>query len=325
MGRLIFAQSQYFAECHASTLVQLPKNRFFAAWFAGSKEGHADVGIWGVLQNDGQWTTPHLLAKIDQRPHWNPVLFLDQHGILHLFFKVGDTIDSWETWEIVSTDLGTTWSPAHELVPGDRGGRGPVKNKLIVLTSGAWLAPASLERHKQWTAFVDRSDDDGKTWHTSGAIPMDTNLISGEGVIQPTLWESEPGHIHMFLRSSCGHICRSESYDDGHTWSTIIPTDLPNNNSGIDVARMQDGTLALVYNPVKKNWGSRSPLAIALSYDNGRTWPHRINLESEEGEYSYPAIIPTATGMAVTYTWRRKSIAFWQGTMEQISEQSMML
>ena len=43
-------------------------------------------------------------------------------------------------------------------MPGDRGGRGPVKNKVIVLSDGTWLAGASLEPDA-WDVFVDRSGD----------------------------------------------------------------------------------------------------------------------------------------------------------------------
>ena len=46
-------------------------------------------------------------------------------------------------------------------------------------------------------------------------------------------------------------------------------------------------------------------------FENNRTWSERIDLETEPGEYSYPAIIPTGDGkLAVTYTWRRERIAW---------------
>jgi predicted neuraminidase len=62
-------------------------------------------------------------------------------------------------------DHGTTWSEPKELIAGDHGGRGPVKNKNIVLADGTWLAPASLEgpkpggKRRVWRAFVDISHD----------------------------------------------------------------------------------------------------------------------------------------------------------------------
>ena len=312
----LFADDRPFAQCHASTLVQLPNNRFLAAWFGGTHEKHPDVGIWGAERREGRWSPPRLLAKVRQSPHWNPVLFADPAGRVHLFFKVGDEIPQWETWVITSEDGGQSWSAPRELAPGNRGGRGPVKNKPILLSNGDWLAPASVETAEDWDVFVDRSMDGGITWQ-AGAL-LDRSAVAGLGVIQPALWESEPGRVHMLMRSTAGAVFRGDSTDDGQTWCPVYPTALPNNNSGLDLARLHDGTLALVYNPVAGNWAARTPLRLALSFDNGRTWPRALDIETEPGEYSYPAIIPTAVGMAITYTWRRERIACWMGSIEQV-------
>ena len=313
----IFADERPFAQCHASTLVQLSDGRFLAAWFAGSKESDANVGIWGADCHQGHWSAPRLLAKTRNDAHWNPVLHVDAADRVYLFFKVGVTIPEWETWAIESADGGQHWTEPRELVTGDRGGRGPVKNKLITLSDGAWLAGASLEEGA-WDVFVDRSEDLGQTWTASDLVARDPAVFTGRGAIQPTLWESAPGQVHMLVRTTCGIIGRSDSSDGGRSWSTLYATDLPNNNSGLDLARFADGTLALVCNPTTKG---RTPICVLLSTDNGQTWPRRLDLETDEGEYSYPAIITTQTGIAITYTWKRERIAFWQGSIDQISEQ----
>jgi len=315
----LFADQQPFAQCHASTLVQLSNGRFLAAWFGGSKEGHADVGIWSAERSGCQWSAPQLLAKVRNCAHWNPVLHVGGDGRVHLFFKVGVQITDWETWVIESDDDGRAWTEPRELVAGDRGGRGPVKNKPIALTDGTWLAGASLEE-STWEVFVDRSADGGKTWKASPLIERDSTVFTGRGAIQPTLWESAPDKVHMLVRSTCGQIGRSDSTDGGLSWSPLYPTELPNNNSGLDLARLKDGTLALICNPVAKG---RTPLSVLLSTDNGLTWPRRLDLEKEAGEFSYPAIIATKVGLAITYTWKRKRIAFWMGSVEQIPEASI--
>ena len=317
----VFNEAKDFKECHASTLLRLKDGTFLAAWFGGTKEKNPDVGIWMSKGQANLWEPPFQIAKIRGDAHWNPVLFQTPQGRIYLFFKVGKEIPVWETWVKTSDDQGKTWSEAYELVPGDKGGRGPVRNKPIVLSNGTWLAGSSFENGvtKQWNAFVDRSEDNGKTWNATPYVPINREEFKGAGVIQPTLWESQPGIVHMLLRSTAGLIYRSDSKDYGKTWSTIYPTELPNPNSGIDLTRLSNGTLALLYNPDHKNWGSRGSLNLAISYDNGLTWPKKINLEegAVNDEYSYPAIIAIGDAVAYTYTWNRKRIAF--GTVSNLS------
>jgi predicted neuraminidase len=321
---LIFPEQSQVKEVHASTLVLLPDDSVLAAWFGGTKESMDDVAIWLSHRVDGQWQTPHIVAKISNEAHWNPVLYVEA-GKVHLWFKVGKPIPQWRTYVMTSDDWGMTWTTPRELVAGDKGGRGPVKNKPIKLASGAWLAPASIEvgatpstetgeaKDAAWDAFVDRSEDQGQTWQRSELVAYDHENTKGEGIIQPTLWESEPGKVHMLLRSGDGWVYRSDSDDDGKTWCQAYPTDLPNNNSGIDVVRCDDGMLALIYNPVGGNWGGRSPITLSFSSDNGKTWAKQMDLETIKGEFSYPAIITTPDGLAITYTHDRKSISYWRG------------
>ena len=224
----------------------------------------------------------------------------------------------------VSTDGGRSFGKPEELVGGDRsGGRGPVKNKCIRLASGRVLAPASTE-NRGWNCFVDISDDDGKSWrkapkirteretpifnrlndYTSNKIPM----------IQPTLWESENGKVHMLTRTPVGRIYRSDSEDNGESWCEAYATDLPNNNSGIDLVKTPDGSLWLLSNPVEENWGERSPLTLQKSVDNGAIWETVLVLEEEkkDSEFAYPAIEYSDGSLYVTYTWERLNVAFWK-------------
>ncbi len=311
----VFGDDRPFAQCHASTVLRTNDGEFLVAWFGGTHEKHDDVGIWLSNGAPGNWSAPREVAKIREDAHWNPVLFQDPSGAITLFFKVGKTIDFWETWFQVSHDNGETWSEAKELVVGDKGGRGPVRNKPIVLSDGTWLAPASNELKGVWNAFVDRSEDGGKTWTEGEFVKLERDSSFGEGVIQPALWESAPGKVHMLLRSSAGVICRSDSEDYGRTWSPVYKTDLPNPNSGIDVTKLEDNTLVLIFNPDDENWGSRSPISLAVSKDNGHTWDPIIELDrgDVEDEFSYPSVISFGDTVAVTYTWKRQRVAFWMG------------
>lgn len=324
-------EGKQFQICHASNLCLLPDGEKMAVWFAGSREGADDIGIWSSRTKNGIWSAPKLTAKDSDEPHWNPVLFLKKDGTLLLFYKVGRVIAKWRTHVRVSHDFGEMFSDGHELVPGDEGGRGPVRCKVISLSDGSMLAGASTEAGI-WTAYADRSEDGGKTWELTAPvrislsekhaevhsdIPLSKQSFSGRGVIQPTLWESAPGRVHMMLRSSESFIFRADSEDGGRSFSAPYSTGLPNNNSGIDVARMEDGLLVLIMNPTSVNFGPRCPMVAMTSADNGKTWNEELILENrvdpetgKPGEYSYPCVIADGKYVYVTYTWNRRTIAY---------------
>ena len=314
----VFTGEQTFAQCHASSLVHLQGDEFIVAWFGGTSEGNQDVAIWLARGGPGGWQRPVKVAKVNNQAHWNPVLFKDKTGTIHLFFKVGTTPSYWSTWHQNSSDNGLSWSEAKLLVKNEQANnqplaRGPVRSKPIILSNGSWLAGASDESQGKWNVFADASQDQGRSWQHTGFIPLDPALVSDRGVIQPTLWESQAGVVHMMTRSTEDVIFRSDSLDSGKTWSALYPTQLPNNNSAIDVVKLDapSEALALVFNKLATD-GIRTPINLALSFDNGQTWPHSIELEHQPGsEFSYPAIIQVGNRVYGTYTWNRKRIAFW--------------
>ncbi|WJH37421.1 exo-alpha-sialidase [Paenibacillus sp. CC-CFT747] len=184
------------------------------------------------------------------------------------------------------------------------------------MRDGTWLAPASIETEEAWDSFVDISRDEGKTWTQSGWVPIDHSKLKGKGIIQPTLWSGDD-QVHMLLRSTEGYIYRSDSTDNGETWSEAYPTTLVNNNSGIDLAQLPNGTLVLVHNPVEGNWAARTPLICSASQDNGETWKEAFVLENEPGEYSYPAIVAKGDRTFIVYTWKRERIVCWEIVWEE--------
>jgi predicted neuraminidase len=176
MVKFVFGKDRPFAQCHASTVEVSKDGTIVVAWFGGSHERGADVGIWSSYYENGKWSYPKEVAKVNETAHWNPVLFRDNNNIVHLFFKVGTDESNWVTYVMQSKD-GKTWSKPVELVKGDIGGRGPVKNQPIILSDGTWVAPASVEV-TGWKSFVDISHDQGKTWEKSNYF--DGRIIENE-------------------------------------------------------------------------------------------------------------------------------------------------
>lgn len=297
-----------FPECHASTLAETPQG-LVAAWFGGTKEKDPDVGIW-VSRLDGTWTPPVEVATGVQAdgkrlPCWNPVLFQAPKGELLLFYKVGPSPSTW--WGMLkrSLDGGKTWSDAERLPDGILG---PIKNKPVLLASGALLCPSSSEK-SNWRVHFEQTSDWGKTWQKTSAI----NDGKEDGAIQPSVLFHANGRLQALCRSQkSGFIVETWSEDAGKTWSPLAKTTLPNPNSGTDAVTLSDGRQLLVYNPVPPTpgkWGGpRTPLSVAISKD-GKIWQSVAVLEDAPGEYSYPAVIQTADGLVhITYTWKRQRI-----------------
>ena len=184
-------------------------------WRACSAERRreSDPDIWTSRRSGGKWSEPVRVSADRNVPHWNPVLFRLADGTVILFFKVGKKVRVWKTYAVKSADNGLTWGEPYELVPGDEtDGRGPVKNKPIRISNGTILAPASTEDNG-WLPFVDISEDECETWQKQPDFPSKKRKGQPVPMIQPTLWESEPGRIHALVRTSVRHAYRSDSDD----------------------------------------------------------------------------------------------------------------
>jgi len=290
-----------FAQCHASTLAQ-SGDALVAAWFAGTREGNSDVGIWFARRIEGKWSEPTKVADGRQEsgrrfPCWNPVLFQPDEGPLLLFYKVGPSPRAWWGMLLRSEDGGQSWSEPVRLPEGIFG---PIKNKPVMLASGVLLCGSSTE-DEGWRVHFERTPDLGKTWETVGPV-NDGKQFSA---IQPTLLLPGEGVVQTLCRSRQGRIVQVVSEDGGRSWGEMTATPLPNPNSGIDAVTLADGRHLLVYNHTRRG---RSPLNVAVS-DDGESWQAAIVLEDEPGEYSYPAVIQTADGRVhISYTWKRRRI-----------------
>jgi predicted neuraminidase len=286
--------------CHGSTIAELPAGGMVAAWYAGTREGHPDVSILGARKAPGarSWSTPEVWADTPGKSEGNPVLFVDPHGIVWLFFVTQEE-PGWENCRIKlrqSRDGGATWGDVQ--VWREERGWMP-RNKLLVLRSGDILFPLYDER--AWQSVFGYSTDGGTSWH-------DTARVASEpGNIQPSVVQLSDGSLLALLRDA-GHefLWRTRSRDDGRTWLAAERTTLRNPNSAADMVRLRNGHLVLAFNDSS---AKRSPLTIGVSEDEGESWPVRRDLETEDNEFSYPAIIQSQDGLVhVTYTYKRTHI-----------------
>lgn len=289
--------------CHAGTLAELPGGGLLAAFYAGTHEGHSDVALLTACLPPGAdaWRDVRVVVDTPGKSEGNPVLHMDAHGLVTLFF-VTQQQPGWNyvlAYAMTSRDQGRTWSEPR-LLSTTQGWM--VRNKPIRLRSGRTVLPCYDEI--TWRSFCLLSEDEGATWRQSGWLEGPCQ------VIQPTLLERRDGSILALMRSGppadrpdWRRLWRSESCDGGETWSPCEPTELPNPDSACDLAALGDGRAVLIFNDTPQG---RTPLSAALSFDEGRAWPLRRALETDADEFSYPAVIRARDGLIHTlYTWRR--------------------
>lgn len=199
----------------------------------------------------------------------------------------------------VSRDEGKTWSDPINCITDKNGYFVLNNNRVIQLKSGRLMMAVALHASEdgKWsnkaTLYAYYSDDNGKTWTSSAPVPNNTETITQE----PGLIELKDGRIMMIIRASGGKQQLSYSSDQGATWSHIEASTITSPLSPASIARIpRTGDLLLVWNnnpKAEKEWhgGVRTPLTIAISKDEGKTWTHVKNIETDpDGWYCYIAI-----------------------------------
>ena len=303
---------------HAAFIERLDDGTLACLWFGGTLEGKADISIYGSTLAPGAqcWSAPTRLSDDPQRSEQNPVLARDGNGRWQLFHTAQPAGNQDECLlrarEVELRDGVLCGGPPRtiELPLGTF-----VRARFVRRTDGAWMMPVfrCIPRPGQrWngshdTAGVAVSHDEGKTWTL-------TEVPGSIGSVHMTIVPLEgPRMAAFYRRRQSDFVHRSESLDGGVTWSAPEPTDVPNNNSSINVIRLADGRLAMVCNPMSAAlssdrrsslydeieagddrpdatggcapvWGvPRAPLTLCISTDGGRSFPRRRVIDDSPG------------------------------------------
>ena len=298
---------------HPAALAELANGDLFLAYYGGSGEYSADSQDFGARLAKGstKWTKPEPIRPRPKEPEGNPVVWQAPDGVVWLFSVVrpGET---WSTSRIVartSKDGAHAWSEPTYLTT-EAGTM--VRGKPILLTSGDYLLPVYCETGHDpekvgadTKSFFLRYDPKAKTWSESSRIS------SRLGNLQPAVAELSKNDLICFCRRGGdyaprkdGFIVRSESHDGGHTWSEGVDTRFPNPNAAVDVVRLRNGHLILVFNDSASR---RTPLTVALSLDGGKTFVHRRNIAEGAKDFAYPYAIQTSDDkIHIVYTTDRR-------------------
>ncbi|TYG05566.1 glycosyl hydrolase [Klebsiella grimontii] len=304
---------------HAANLLPLPDGSLMCVWFGGTQEGVADISVWGsrLLPGSRQWSEAVKLSNDASRSEQNPVLFLAPDNVLWLLWtaQISGNQDTAIVCYRQSTDLGQSWGDIATLL--DKPGTF-IRQPVTVLDNGNWLLPVFYCRTQPGEKWVGNDDisavkisaDKGKTWR-------DVEVPQSLGCVHMNITALPGGTLVALFRSRwADNIYYSQSVDNGESWSVPEPTELPNNNSSIQVTTLASGELALVFNHMSAAgalergaslydeiddgdnsrkepevtsgrsafWGApRAPMTVAISADGGKTWPWQRNLDEGDG------------------------------------------
>jgi predicted neuraminidase len=287
---------------HPACLTELDNGDLYLVYYGGEGEYAVQTAVFGSRRKRGElaWSTPRPIARDPFRSVGNGVVWQAPDGLVWLFYVVRDG-ETWSTSRVqmkVSHDRAETWSDASVLAnePGTM-----VRNRPIVLADGRYLLPVYHETgHDTEVVGADSTslfyafEPGTRRWSRLGSI------VSPRGNIQPAVVELSPGHLLAYCRrggdyepKTIGWLVRAESDDGGRTWSKGTDSAFPNPNAAVDLIKLKDGKILLVYNNCQHG---RTPLTVALSDDGDRTYPRRRNLAEGKGDFAYPIALQARDG-----------------------------
>ena len=232
---------------HGSSIVSLPNGDILAAWFQGSGERTADdVKIMGARLKKGTavWSAPFEMADTYGLPDCNPVLFLNNHNKLFLFW-IAVQAHRWECsvlrFRTAVNYNGTgapdwNWQDNILLSPNDSfATETAIKFKELTSNtagSGAYaplydnmIVEASKDFAKRSTGWMTRIKPlqfaDGRILLPLYSDGFNMSLVAisddegnswraglpivGRGNVQPALVQKKNGHIVAFMRDNGDH------------------------------------------------------------------------------------------------------------------------
>ncbi len=276
--------------------------------FTGGGSDHAAASLVARFSEDNgrTWTTDDV-EIVKNEGDWNvmSVSLLRLHsGEIALFYLHKNSLTDCRPVMAISSDEGRTWGEPTLCITDEVGYYVLNNDRVVQLKSGRLVMPVALHNRPgdakpDWNGHILSylSDDDGKTWQRSDSVltAMDEKgkrLVAQE----PGVVELKDGTIMMFVRSNAGCQLLSYSQDAGTTWSELKRSSIISPVSPATIERIpKTGDLLLVWNNhdnvTEEYKGKRTPLNVAVSRDEGKTWGNFKTLYDDvNGWYCYTAV-----------------------------------
>lgn len=223
-----------------------------------------------------------------------------QNGTIALFYLKKNSGADCVPYVRFSNDEAVSWSEPISCITDKNGYFCLHNNHVIQLKNGRVLFAVSEESEfypdRLWGYY---SDDNGHTWKSSSMVPNPDSVL----VQEPAVVELKNGEIFMLIRTDAGVQYISYSKDKGETWSPCEKSTIKSPVAPASIARIPStGDLLLVWDDNGVD-SKRTPLNIAISKDEAKTWTNIKNIENDpEGRFCYTAIHFTDKNVLLGYT-----------------------
>lgn len=309
-------QEQNNCNNHGSSVAVTADGTVLAVWYQGVGEYSLDSRIlWSRKAPGMDWSPWETLFDEERIPEGNPVIWVHEDGTLYLFFMTVEG-ESWNDGVIrlmTSADQGETWT---EPVMIREEWNWMTRNHPVRLSSGELLLPCYDESLYE-PSFLTSPDDFAAVWLETGDLSDADYFMKHLASIQPSVIERSDGSVLAITRNTgvddFPYAWEMTSVDGGRTWSENVQSAIPNNNTAIEMTKLASGRVMMVFN---NTFDGRYPLSVALSEDEGRTWPYVVDLDGPcDGSgcsHGYTSLSqdPTDGSVWITYTHNRTSIGW---------------
>ena len=254
-------RTPFYAHNHQPAVTWTEDGGLLAIWFSTDAEAGREMVVLYSKFKDGAWSQANNFSKVpDRNMTGSALLTLDNGEILH-FQGIGDA-GEWKDLALAMRRKSSTLSPWSDyvLIEPEHRVRHQVIAGPIVTKDGRILLCCDAGPDGEAGTSLHVSKDGGKTWDDTGS------KIAG---IHAGIVERKDGSLMAFGRGNAidGHMPCSISYDGGYTW-TYSATEFPPIGGGqrLVLKRLQEGPIILC------SFGENG-LFVALSYDEGASWP----------------------------------------------------
>jgi len=287
---------------HPASITEIGGKELYVAYYGGGGEYEDDSKVWGMRRahDSTAWSEPIVIADTPFLAEGNPVVWEAPDGVVWLFYvqRYGDTWSQSRVKGKISRDGAKTWSD-NFIVAFEEGMM--VRSRPITLLNGDYLLPVYHETgNDREKVGADTSSLFLRFNPKTNAWSQSNKIYSRVGNLQPSPVQIDENYLISYSRrggdyepTKDGFLVRSESRDGGFTWSPGEDSEFPNPNAATDLIKLANGHLVLAYND---NMNDRTPLTVAISEDNGKTWPHRRDIGTGDNTFAYPVLIQTADG-----------------------------